>query len=147
MEREVTVGAVVLGVAVGVLACAANLYMGLRAGITFAASVPAAALGVAVLRRTLPANIAQTAASAGESLATGIFFCVPALLLAGIWVDFDYVTTTLLAFAGGMLGVFLMIPLRAGLVDARHIEYVRGKMCADVLRSDCLLYTSPSPRD
>jgi len=132
----VTVGAVVLGVVVGVLACAANLYMGLRAGITFAASVPAAALGVAVLRRTLPANIAQTAASAGESLAVGVFFCVPALLLAGVWVDFDYLTTTLLAFAGGMLGVFLMIPLREGLMSARHIEYVRGKMCADVLRSD-----------
>jgi len=134
-KEEVTGGSVLLGLGAGMLACAANLYMGLRAGITLAASVPTAALGVALLRRTLPANIAQTTASAGESLATGLFFCMPALIIADLWQSFDFTITTALGIVGGLLGVLLMIPMREALMGSTQVKYVRGKMCADVLQS------------
>lgn len=100
---EITISAVLLGVMLSIVMGAANVYLGLRAGMTVSASIPAAVISIGILRgalrRTsiLESNLVQTAASAGESLAAGIIFTMPALLLTGVWGQFDYWTTTLVA--------------------------------------------------
>lgn len=140
--KELTVISIVLGIIVGVVMTAANVYLGLYAGMTVSASIPAAviALGLfkGVLRRTniLEANIVQTMASAGESLAAGIIFTLPALVILKIWSNFDFWTTTIIAMAGGVLGVVFMIPLRRALiVEQKGLTYPEGVACAAVLNT------------
>ena len=118
------------------------VYLGLRAGMTVSASIPAAVISIGilrgVLRRTsvLESNLVQTAASAGESLSAGIIFTMPALLLTGVWQDFDFWTTTLIALAGGLLGVLMMIPMRkVFVVDDQDLKFPEGVACAEVLRA------------
>jgi putative OPT family oligopeptide transporter len=108
--------------------------------MTVCASIPAAVISMAILRgilRTgtiLENNIVQTIASSGESLAAGIIFTMPALLLAGIWKDFDYWTVTLVALFGGSIGVLFMIPLRKTMiVEDKTLAYPEGVACARVL--------------
>ena len=117
---EITVKAVVLGIILSAILGAANAYMGLFLGMTVSASIPAAVLSMAILRafRTsniLENNIVQTAASAGESLAAGVIFTLPALVLMQYWTEFNYWETTLIAGTGGVLGVLFTIPLRNAL--------------------------------
>ena len=122
VPREFTLLAVGIGLMVGVVMTAANVYLGLYAGMTVSASIPAAviAMGIfrGVLRRQsiLESNMVQTIASAGESIAGGIIFTLPALVLVGAWQDFRFWPTTLIAIAGGLLGVAFMVPLRRALI-------------------------------
>ncbi|MCA9201023.1 MAG: oligopeptide transporter, OPT family, partial [Planctomycetales bacterium] len=134
--------AVVLGVVLSVIMGAANVYLGLKAGMTVSASIPAAVVSMGILRgifrrsSTLESNLVQTAASAGESLAAGIIFTMPALIIVGVWNDFDFWVTSLIALTGGLLGILLMIPMRqVFVVDNQELKYPEGVACAEVLRA------------
>lgn len=140
--REMTIPAIVLGTVLSIVMGAANVYLGLRAGITVSASIPAAVVAMAILhgimrrKSILESNLVQTAASAGESLAAGIIFTMPALILTGIWTDFNYWITTGIAMAGGLLGVLFMIPMRRVFVlNSPELKYPEGVACAAVLRA------------
>src|SRR6266568_1018035 len=134
---EFTAKAVILGVIFG----AATVYLALRAGLTVSASVPIAVLAIAVFKKLgkstiLENNIVQTIGSAGESVAAGVVFTVPALLfLSGGENFFKYLQITILAIFGGTLGVLFMIPLRRALIVKEHgkLPYPEGTACADVL--------------
>ena len=145
--KELTPTAIVLGVLLAVVFGAANAYLGLRVGLTVSASVPAAVISMGVLRfvlrrdSILENNMVQTIGSAGESLAAGAIFTLPALYL---WADErpaefavpELLSVTLIALAGGTLGVLLMVPLRKPLVvDDKTLTYPEGLACADVLRA------------
>ncbi len=138
---EFTPKAIVLGVFFGILFGAATVYLALRAGLTVSASVPIAVLSIAFFKRfgrstILENNIVQTIGSAGESVAAGVVFTVPALLfLAGGAEYFQYLQITVLAIFGGTLGVLFMIPLRRALIVKEHgkLPYPEGTACADVL--------------
>lgn len=137
---EFTIKAVVIGVVLGVIMTAANTYLGLKAGMTVSASIPAAVISMGILRgilrrgTILENNIVQTIASAGESLAAGIIFTVPALVITGVWDKFYFWPVTIIAILGGMLGVLFMIPLRRALiVEEIELKYPEGVACAEVL--------------
>ncbi|MBR6734500.1 MAG: oligopeptide transporter, OPT family [Kiritimatiellae bacterium] len=147
-EKELTFTALVLGVLLAVVFGAANAYLGLRVGLTVSASVPAAVISMGVLRfvlrrdSILENNMVQTIGSAGESLAAGAIFTLPALYL---WAqerpaEFhapEILSITLIALAGGVLGVLLMVPLRRPLIveEEKTLLYPEGRACADVLRA------------
>ena len=135
---EITVKAVVLGVVLSVLLAGANAYLGLLAGMTVSASIPAAVISMAVLRlfrrsNILENNIVQTAASAGESLAAGVVFTLPALILLGAWTRFHYWQTTAIAALGGLLGVLFTVPLRRALIVEAKLRFPEGVATAQVL--------------
>lgn len=136
---ELTVKAIALGAVLAVLLAGANAYLGLLAGMTVSASIPAAVISMAVLRlfrrsNILENNIVQTAASAGESLAAGVIFTFPALIILGAWEDFNYVTTTIIAGLGGLLGVLFTVPLRRALVVESNLTFPEGVATAEVLK-------------
>lgn len=139
---ETTLRAWLLGLLLSAVLGAANVYLGLKVGMTVSAAIPASVIAMLVLRRVLrdgtilEANMVQTAASAGESLAAGIIFTVPAIVLIGFWTEFDYWTTTLIAVAGGWLGVLFMIPMRRVFIEeSPELPYPEGVACALVLRA------------
>ncbi len=141
-QAELTLPAVLLGIGLSVVMGAANVYLGLRAGMTVSASIPAAVISMGILRgimrrgSVLESNLVQTCASAGESLAAGIIFTMPALLLTGVWQEFDFWMTTLIALSGGLLGVLLMIPMRqVFVIDNKELKFPEGVACAAVLRA------------
>jgi len=130
---ELTVKAIGLGCLLGLLMTAANTYLGLYAGMTVSASIPAAVISMGILRgilrrgTILENNIVQTIASAGESVAAGIIFTIPALVIAGVWTEFKFWPITLIAILGGILGVLFMIPLRRALIVAeKGLKYPEG---------------------
>lgn len=131
-----------LGLLLAVVMGAANVYVGLYAGMTVSASIPAAVMAMLVFRylfndkSILEANQVQTCASAGESLAAGIIFTMPALVMMGTWTDFDFWTVTGVAFTGGLLGILLMIPMRKVFItESSELPYPEGIACAAVLES------------
>src|SRR6478672_2775995 len=139
---EFTAKAIVIGILFGLLFGASTVYLGLRAGLTVSASIPIAVLAISVLKRLggstiLENNIVQTIGSAGESLASGVVFTIPALIFLAPYgpAYFNYVQILLLAFAGGILGVLMMVPLRGALIVKEHgvLPYPEGTACADVL--------------
>src|SRR5215475_9602313 len=138
---EFTIKAVVLGSIFGIIFGAATVYLALRAGLTVSASVPIAVLAIAVFKKLgkstiLENNIVQTIGSAGESVAAGVVFTMPALLFLSQGPDyFKYLTISVLAAIGGILGVLFMIPLRRALIVKEHgnLRYPEGVACADVL--------------
>jgi putative OPT family oligopeptide transporter len=139
---EFTLKAILLGAVFGLIFGASTVYLGLRAGLTVSASIPIAVLAISVLKRLggstiLENNIVQTIGSAGESVAAGVVFTVPALLFFGERGQgfFNYFQITMLAFAGGILGVLMMVPLRRALIVKEHgvLPYPEGMACADVL--------------
>jgi len=139
---EFTVKAIVLGAMFGLIFGASTVYLGLRAGLTVSASIPIAVLAISVLKRLggstiLENNIVQTIGSAGESVAAGVVFTVPALIFLTPHGPgyFNYFQITMLAFAGGILGVLMMVPLRRALIVKEHgvLPYPEGTACADVL--------------
>lgn len=139
---EFTAKAIILGVLFGLLFGASTVYLGLRAGLTVSASIPIAVLAISVLKKLggstiLENNIVQTIGSAGESVAGGVVFTVPALifLLPDGPKYFNYTQITMLAFAGGILGVLMMVPLRRALIVKEHgvLPYPEGTACAQVL--------------
>ena len=146
-KKELTPTALILGVLLAVVFGAANAYLGLRVGLTVSASVPAAVVSMAVLRfvlrrdSILENNMVQTIGSAGESLAAGAIFTLPAIYL---WAEErplefaapEMLSVTLIALAGGLLGVLMMVPLRRPLiVDDKTLTYPEGVACADVLKA------------
>jgi putative OPT family oligopeptide transporter len=139
---ELTLKAVLIGALFGLLFGASTVYLGLRAGLTVSASIPIAVLAISVLKRLggstiLENNIVQTIGSAGESVAAGVVFTIPALIfLTPYGPDFfNYFQITMLALAGGILGVLMMVPLRRALIVKEHgvLPYPEGTACADVL--------------
>lgn len=137
---EITLKAVVLGVILAVILAGANAYLGLFAGMTVSASIPAAVISMGVLRlfrrsNILENNIVQTCASAGESLAAGVIFTLPALILLGQWADFNYIQTALIAGFGGVLGVLFTVPLRRALIVEQPLQFPEGIACAEVLQT------------
>jgi putative OPT family oligopeptide transporter len=139
---EFTLKAILLGSVFGLIFGASTVYLGLRAGLTVSASIPIAVLAISVLKRLggstiLENNIVQTIGSAGESVAAGVVFTVPALIFLTPRgpAYFNYFQITLLAFAGGILGVLMMVPLRRALIVKEHgvLPYPEGTACADVL--------------
>src|SRR5881396_4424618 len=139
---EFTPKAIVLGALFGLIFGASTVYLGLRAGLTVSASIPIAVLAISVLKRLggstiLENNIVQTIGSAGESVAGGVVFTIPALIFLtpngpGY---FNYFQITMLTFAGGILGVLMMVPLRRALIVKEHgiLPYPEGTACAEVL--------------
>jgi len=137
---EITFKAVLLGLLLSVVLAGANAYLGLFAGMTVSASIPAAVVSMAVLRafkksNILENNLVQTAASAGESLAAGVIFTIPALVLMGWWQGFDYWQVTAIAAVGGVVGVLFTIPLRRALVVEEGLLFPEGIATAEVLKS------------
>lgn len=139
---EITLAAILLGLILSVVMGAANVYLGLRAGMTVSASIPAAVVAMGILRgllrrnSILESNLVQTSASAGESLAAGIIFTMPALIMIGVWEHFDFWVTTLIALGGGLLGVLMMIPMRkVFVVDDPELKFPEGVACAAVLKA------------
>ena len=137
---EITIKAVALGVILAVILAGANAYLGLFAGMTVSASIPAAVISMGVLKlfrrsNILENNIVQTCASAGESLAAGVIFTLPALVLLGRWAQFDYWQTVLIAGFGGVLGVLFTVPLRRALIVEHPLQFPEGIACAEVLET------------
>jgi len=137
---EITVKAVVLGVVLSVVLAAANAYLGLFAGMTVSASIPAAVVSMGVLRlfrrsNILENNIVQTAASAGESLAAGVIFTLPALVILGTWDSFSFKWVAIIAGFGGVLGVLFTIPLRRSLIVEGKLKFPEGIATAEVLET------------
>ncbi len=144
ITSEITVTAIIMGVLLSVIFGAANAYIGLRVGMTVSASIPAAVIAMGVIRvimrknSILESNMVQTIGSAGESLAAGAIFTMPALYLwaeEGVIKKPSLLTITIIALVGGLLGVFFMIPLRNALIVKEHntLPYPEGQACADVM--------------
>src|SRR6185369_1404747 len=138
VRPEFTFRAIILGCIFGLVFGAVTVYVGLRAGLTVAASIPIAVLSISILRALgkasiLENNIVQTTGSAGESVAGGVIFTLPALIVMGF--PLEYIRILLLAVIGGILGVLFMIPLRRQLIVKEHgnLLYPEGTACADVL--------------
>ena len=136
--RELTVRAVILGGLITLVFTAANVYLGLKVGLTFATSIPAAVISMAVLRRLqnhsiTENNIVQTIASAAGTL-SAIIFVLPGLIMIGWWTGFPYWTTMLVCLIGGILGVLYSIPLRRALVTGSDLPFPEGVAAAEVLK-------------
>lgn len=136
---QLTVKAIVLGVLLSAVLAGANAYLGLFAGLTVSASIPAAVISMAVLKlfkssNILENNIVQTSASAGESIAAGVIFTLPALVILNYWNAFDYVWVTVIAGLGGLLGVLFTVPLRRSLIVEEKLAYPEGTATAEVLK-------------
>ena len=141
-RKEITLRVVVLGLLLAVVMGAANVYVGLRAGMTVSASIPAAVMAMLLFKMLfkdssiLEANQVQTCASAGESLAAGIIFTMPAMILIGFWDSFDFWSVTIIAITGGLLGILFMIPMRkVFILNNPELVYPEGVACAAVLRA------------
>ena len=141
---ELTVKAILLGIILALVMTAANAYLGLYVGMTVSASIPAAVISMAVLRSLLKANIVEeatilennlvkTMASAGESLAAGVIFTIPALLVMEAWTDIKYTETMVIALIGGVMGVLFTITLRKILIVELDLPYPEGVACTEVL--------------
>ena len=141
---ELTVTSIIMGVLLAVVFGAANAYLGLRVGMTVSASIPAAVISMGVIRvimkknSILESNLVQTIGSAGESLAAGAIFTLPALFLWAAEGKMDkpsILEITVIALIGGLLGVLFMVPLRNALIVREHgvLPYPEGTACAEVL--------------
>jgi putative OPT family oligopeptide transporter len=135
---ELTVRGVILGGLITLFFTAANVYLGLKVGLTFATSIPAAVISMAVLRAfsdstILENNIVQTVASAAGTL-SAIIFVLPGLVMIGWWQGFDFFTTAAICATGGLLGVMFSVPLRRALVVDSGLPYPEGRAAAEVLK-------------
>ncbi len=136
---QLTLKAILLGLLLSMVLAGANAYLGLFAGLTVSASIPAAVISMAILRlfkesNILENNIVQTAASAGESLAAGVIFTFPALIILGYWDVFEYAWVSVIAGLGGLLGVCFTVPLRRSLIVEEQLSYPEGTATAEVLK-------------
>lgn len=141
---EWTKKAVILGIVLSAIMAAANAYLGLYVGMTVSAAIPAAVMSLAAFKALaragiteeatiLEVNLSKTMASAGESLAAGIIFTVPALILIGSWENIEILPTMGIAFVGGLLGVTFTIPLRRILINELDLPFPEGVACTEVL--------------
>jgi uncharacterized oligopeptide transporter (OPT) family protein len=137
---EITIKAVIMGAVLSAVLGAANMYFGMFAGMTISATIPAAVVSMGLLRlfkkyNILENNFIKTAASAGESLAAGVIFTLPALVIMGFWNKFHYWPITIIALFGGVLGVLFTIPLRRSLIVEEKLKFPEGVAAAEVLES------------
>ncbi|MFO7676969.1 MAG: oligopeptide transporter, OPT family [Thermoplasmatota archaeon] len=134
---ELTFKAVLVGIILAIILGAANAYLGLYAGMTVSAIIPGAVMALAFLKpfkgTILEVNIATMGASAGECVAAGVIFTIPALVLLGVWTEINYLQTTLISLIGGLLGVLWMVPLRRALVVKTDLPFPEGVAVAAVL--------------
>ena len=142
--KEMTPGVILLGVVLGLIFAASSVYLALKIGLTVSASIPIAVLSITIFRyfskafgappaTILQNNMVQTTGSAGESIAAGVVFTLPGLILLGY--ELPWINVAAVALVGGLLGVFLMIPLRRSLIVREHrsLKYPEGTACAQVL--------------
>jgi len=137
---QLTARAIILSVILAVILAAANAYLGLFAGLTIATAIPAAVVSMGVLRllgggTILENNIVQTGASAGSSIAAGVIFTIPALVILGYWQDFRYSWVLAIAGLGGLLGVLFSVPLRRSMIVEDPLPFPEGKAAAEVLKA------------
>jgi putative OPT family oligopeptide transporter len=137
---ELTLRAIALAIVLAMILAGANAYLGLFAGMTIASAIPAAVVSMAVLKllgggHILENNIVATGASAGTSIATGVIFTIPALIILGYWQDFRYSWVLAIAGLGGLLGVLFSVPLRRSLIVEQGLAFPEGKAAAEVLRT------------
>jgi putative OPT family oligopeptide transporter len=138
--QELTVRVIFFGALLAVLLSAANAYLGLFAGMTVSAAIPAAVMALGIMRffktnTIYECNLIGTCASAGESLAAGVIFTLPALLLIGFWEEFNYFWVAIIAGFGGLLGVLFTIPLRRSLIIEQKLQFPEGVATAKVLEA------------
>ena len=136
--KELTLRGLILGILITTVFTAANVYLGLKVGLTFASSIPAAVISMAILSRVrdssiLENNIVQSVASAAGTL-SAIIFVLPGLVIVGWWTGFPFWTSALVCLAGGVLGVLFTIPLRRALVTTSDLPYPEGVAAAEVLK-------------
>jgi putative OPT family oligopeptide transporter len=137
---ELTIKALILGALLSMVLAAANAYIGLLVGLTVSASIPAAAASMGILRlfrrsTILENNMVQTAASAGEALAAGIIFTIPALVMMKAWSGYQYGPMVAIALIGGILGVAFTVPLRRALIVEAQLAFPEGQATAEVLKT------------
>jgi len=134
---ELTIKAVLIGAILAVILGSANAYLGLYAGMTVSAVIPGAVMAFALLKpfkgTILEVNIGMMGAAAGEALAAGVIFTIPALVLLGTWTEIHYIETTIIALLGGILGVLWMVPLRRALIIKTDLPFPEGVAVAAVL--------------
>ena len=140
MKQEITVKAIFLSIILSIILSAAMAYLGLYAGMTVSASIPAAIVSMGILRlfrnsNILENNIVQTAASAGESLAAGVIFTIPALVIIGHWDSINPWEVTKIAMMGGILGILFTVPLRRALILKAKLKFPEGVATAKVLET------------
>ncbi len=137
--KEISFKAIFLGIIMAIVLGAANAYLGLMAGMTVAATFPAAVIAMAVLRpmkgTILEENIARTTGAVGEALAAGAIFTIPAFLFTGVWDKFDLVKSSMLMLVGGILGVFLIILVRRTLVEDADLPFPESVACAEMVKT------------
>jgi putative OPT family oligopeptide transporter len=139
--KEFSLRAILIGVVLAAVLGSANAYLGLKAGMTVAATFPAAVISMFALRlfkkrgTILEENLARTTGAVGEALAAGAIFTIPAFVIAGVWDNFSYVKSTLLMLAGGVLGVLLVIILRRTLIQDKSLPYPESKACAEIVKA------------
>jgi putative OPT family oligopeptide transporter len=137
--KELTFKSLFLGVVLAMILGSANAYLGLKAGMTVAATFPAAVIAMAVLRifkgTILEENIARTTASVGEALAAGAIFTIPAFVISGVWDEFNYWESTLLMLVGGVLGVLLITILRRTLVEDKNLPFPESQACTEIVKA------------
>jgi putative OPT family oligopeptide transporter len=139
-RSELSFRAIVLSMVLAMILAAANTYLGLFAGLTIATAIPAAVVSMGVLRALgggtiLENNIVQTGASAGSSIAAGVIFTIPALVILGYWDDFRYTWVLAIAGLGGVLGVLFSVPLRRAMIVENPLPFPEGKAAAEVLKA------------
>jgi putative OPT family oligopeptide transporter len=140
LPPQLTFRAITLAILLAMILAAANTYLGLFAGMTIASAIPAAVVSMAVLRALggggiLENNIVQTGASAGSSIASGVIFTIPALVILGFWQNFKYSWVLAIAGLGGILGVLFSVPLRRALIVEQRLAFPEGQAAAEVLRT------------
>jgi putative OPT family oligopeptide transporter len=138
--KQLTFRAVLLSIILAMVLAAANTYLGLFAGLTIATAIPAAVVSMAVLRALgggtiLENNIVQTGASAAASIAAGVIFTIPALVILGFWQEFKYAWVFAIAGLGGILGVLFSVPLRRSMIIEEPLPFPEGKAAAEVLKA------------
>jgi putative OPT family oligopeptide transporter len=137
---EITPRAILLGILLAIIFAASSTYLGLKIARTIAASIPAALISMVILRQFRNANIlennmVQTIASAGEAVATGVIFTLPALIIIGYWQSFDYLQTVMITLIGGILGVVFSVPLRRSMVVKENLPYPEGVATGEILKA------------
>src|SRR5438132_12682207 len=138
MRAELTIRGLIIGIVITLVLTAANVYCGLKAGLTFSTSIPAAVISMAILRGFRDAtvqenNIVQTVASAAGTLSS-IIFVLPGLIMIGYWTEFPFWTSFWICALGGILVVFYSFRFRRALVTHSDLPYPEGVACAEVLR-------------
>ncbi len=136
---EITLKAIVIGVILTIILTAANCYLGMKAGMTISASIPAAVIALGILQffrhNVLEINIIQTAASAGEAIAAGALFTMPAFLISHFWTEFNYFTMLAISIIGGVMGVLFSVLLRRVLLADKTLRFPEGVAIGNVLKA------------